>query len=194
MCQGLRRSVYMFCFKGSSSRGSIIIDVRCDGGSPKTIHCKTRHPQSNRVRQRNQNNELKKVVRSGSQSYSSIEWLFIPLRSHNFGGLWEAAVKSMKQRLRRVMGNSILTYEEMTTILCQIEQVLNNRPLMALTNNPDDIFALTPSMLVNGSRLDAIPQPCLQTIDAHGHPAKRFRALQQLLSQFWKRWASEYVA
>ena len=43
-----------FCFKGSSSRGSIIIDVRCDGGSPKTIHCKTRHPQSNCVRQRNQ--------------------------------------------------------------------------------------------------------------------------------------------
>ena len=138
-------------------------------------------------------NELEKVVRSGAQSYSSIEWLFIPPRSPNFGGLWEAALKSMKRHLRRVMGNSILTYEEMTTILCQIEQVLNNRPLMALTNNPDDIFALTPSILVNGSRLDAIPQPCLQTMD-RGHPAKRFRALQQLLSQFWKRWASEYVA
>ena len=139
-------------------------------------------------------NGLEKVVRSGAQSYNSIEWLFIPPRSPNFGGLWEAAVKSMKHHLRRVMGNSILTYEEMTTILCQIEQVLNNRLLMALTNNPDDIFALTPSMLVNGSRLDAIPQPCLLTMDARGHPAKRFRALQQLLSQFWKRWASEYVA
>ena len=61
-------------------------------------------------------NELQKVVRAGAQSYSSIE----------FGGLWEAAVKSMKHPLRRVMGNSILNYGEMTTILCQIEQVLNN--------------------------------------------------------------------
>ena len=139
-------------------------------------------------------NELEKVVRSGAQLYSGIEWLFIPPRSPNFGGLWEAAVKSMKHHLRRVMGNSILTYEEMTTIACQIEQVLNNRPLMALTKNPDGIFALTPSMLVNGSRLDAIPQPCLQTMDACAHPAKRFRAFKQLLSQFWKRWASEYVA
>ena len=139
-------------------------------------------------------NELEKMAKAGAQSYSSIEWLFIPPRSPNFGGLWEAAVKSMKHHLRRVMGNSILTYEEITSILCQIEQVLNNRPMMALTNNPDDIFALTPSMLVNGSRLDAIPQPCLQTMDARGHPAKRFRALQQLLSQFWKRWASVYVA
>ena len=131
---------------------------------------------------------------AGAQSYHSIEWLFIPSRSPNFGGLWEAAVKSMKDHLRRVMGNSILTYEEMTTILCQKEQVLNTRPLMALTNNPDDIFALTPSMLVNGSRLDAIPQPCLQKMDVCGHPAKQFCALQQLLSQVWKRWASEYVA
>ena len=65
---------------------------------------------------------------------------------------------------------------------------------MALTNIPDDIFVLTPSMLVNGSRLDSILQPCLQKMDARGHPAKRFRALQQLLSQFWKRWSTEYVA
>ena len=139
-------------------------------------------------------NELEKMAKAGAQSYSSVEWLFIPTRSPNFGGLWEAAVKSMKHHLRRVMGNSILTYEEMTTIQCQIGQVLNNRPLMVLTNNPDDIFALTPSMLVNGSRLDAIPQPRLQKMDARGHPVKRFRSLQKLLSQFWKRWSSEYVA
>ena len=88
------------------------------------------------------------------------------------------------------MGNSILNYEEMTIVLCQIEQVLNNRPLMALTNNP----AITPSMLVNGNRLAAIPQPNLQKMVARGHPAKRFRSLQQLLSQFWKRWSTEYVA
>ena len=30
-------------------------------------------------------------------------------------------------------------------------------------------------------------------MDARGHPVKRYRALQQLLPQFWKRWSSEYV-
>ena len=145
---------------------------------------------TNFVGARSDLDELEKVVRAGAQSYSSIEWLFIPPRSPNFGGLWEAAVKSMKHHLRRVMCNSILNYEDMTTILCQIEQILNNRPLMALR----DIFAITPSMLVNGSRLDAITQPSLQKMDARGHPVKRFRCIQQLLSQFWKRWSSEYVA
>ena len=78
-------------------------------------------------------NAFDEGVRAGVQSYGSLEWLFIPPRSPNFGVLWEAAVKSMKHHLRSVMGNCILDYEEMTTILCQMKQVLNNRPLMALT-------------------------------------------------------------
>ena len=66
----------------------------------------------------------------------------------------------------------------MATFLCKIEQVLDNRSVIDLTNNPDDILAITASMLVNGSLVDAIPQPCLQMMDARGHPVKRFRGLQ----------------
>ena len=77
----------------------------------------------------------------------------------------EAAMKSMKHHLRKVTGKSILTYDDMTTIVCQIEKVLNNRPLMAFTNNPEDILALTPSIHVKGSRLDQTPQPCLLKIN-----------------------------
>ena len=106
MRQGLR-SCFMFCFKGSSSGGSVIFARR-------------------------NINELEKVVRTGAQSFSCIEWLFIPPRSPNFGGLLEVAVKSMEHHLRRVIENFILTYEERTLIPCQIEQVLNNRPLMTL--------------------------------------------------------------
>lgn len=43
-----------------------------------------------------------------------IQWRF--KRPHTSGGLWEAAVKSLKH-LRRVIGNSTLTFEEMTTLL-----------------------------------------------------------------------------
>ena len=106
--------------------------------------------------------ELDKIIKECAHKYSYIDWHFIPPQSPNFGGPWEAAVKSMKHHLQGVTRKADLTYEEMTTVLCQIEQVLNNRPLMTLTNNPDDIYALLPSMLVNGSRLDAIPQPRLQ--------------------------------
>ena len=58
-------------------------------------------------------------------SLQSIEWKFIPERSPHFGGLWESAVKSMKTHFRRIVGDTKLTFEELTTILAQIEACLN---------------------------------------------------------------------
>ncbi|XP_047543215.1 uncharacterized protein LOC125075547 [Vanessa atalanta] len=64
------------------------------------------------------------------------------------GGLWEAAVKSLKHHLRRVLGEQKLTYEEYSTLLAQIEACLNTRPLCAITDDPEDINFLTPSHFI----------------------------------------------
>ena len=50
-----------------------------------------------------------------------IEWRFIPERALNFGGLWDSAVKSMKTHLRRIILDVKLTFEVLSTIMCQIE-------------------------------------------------------------------------
>ena len=52
------------------------------------------------------------------------EWFFIPPASPHFGGLWEAGVKSIKTHLLQTIGNSSLTFEEMSTLLTQIEAIL----------------------------------------------------------------------
>lgn len=54
----------------------------------------------------------------------------------HFGGLWEAEVRSTKRLLIRVIGNHIFTYEELTTILCCVETVLNSRPLTPASTDP----------------------------------------------------------
>lgn len=59
----------------------------------------------------------------------STKWHFIPPASPHFGGLWEAGVKSTKTHLTKIIGNSSLTFEELSTLLVQIEAILNSRPL-----------------------------------------------------------------
>ncbi|XP_029157331.1 uncharacterized protein LOC114929816 [Nylanderia fulva] len=82
-----------------------------------------------------------------------IRWHFNPPAAPHFGGLWEAAVKSAKYHLRRVIGETTLTFEELSTLLTQIEACLNSRPLQALSDDPDDVSALTPGHFLIGAPL-----------------------------------------
>ena len=78
-------------------------------------------------------------------SQNQIAWHFSPERAPHFGGFWEALVKSLKFHLRRVMGNYRFTFEELTTMLCQIEMCLNSLPLLPLySHSTEGIDVLTP--------------------------------------------------
>ena len=60
------------------------------------------------------------------------EWKFNPPNAPHFGGLWEAAVKSLKFPIKRVIGEQVLTFSELATLLCRAEACLNLRPLLTL--------------------------------------------------------------
>ena len=87
-----------------------------------------------------------------------IQWDCITQHGPHFGGLWEAAVKSFKNHLRRVAWNLRLTFEEMCTVLSQIEACLNSHPLTTL-NEVDTIEVLTPGHFIVGRPLESIPDP-----------------------------------
>ncbi|XP_015120060.1 uncharacterized protein LOC107043207 [Diachasma alloeum] len=76
---------------------------------------------------------------STALSQRRIEWNFIPPHSPPFGGLWEAAVKVMKWHLHTVTQGRVLTFEEYSTLLTEIEAILNSKPLTPLTNDPSDL-------------------------------------------------------
>lgn len=120
------------------------------------------------------------------------KWNFNPPASPHFGGLWEAGVKSIKFHLKRVAGNQVLTYEELNTLLTQIEACLNSRPLCPVSEDIDDLQALTPSHFLIGEPLVTPPQP------EYG-PEKvshldRWKRVQGLLQSFWRKWSNEYLA
>ncbi|XP_045466642.1 uncharacterized protein LOC123675337 [Harmonia axyridis] len=121
----------------------------------------------------------------------SIEWSFIPAKSPHMGGIWEAAVKSTKYHLKRILGIASITYEEMYTILTLIESCLNSRPLSPLSSDPDDYLHLTPAHFLIGDSLAAPPQKDVRDINLN--KLSRYQCTQQLTQHFWSRWSKEYL-
>lgn len=78
-----------------------------------------------------------------------------PPRMHSYGGLWETGIQSAKRHLTRNNKDTKLTYEEMATLLAQIEAYLNSRPLCKIDKATDTI--LIPGHFVVGKPLISVP-------------------------------------
>lgn len=124
-------------------------------------------------------------------TFCSAQWRFIPERAPHFGGLWEAAVKSFKSHLRRVIGSAKLTFEELTTVLTQIEACLNSRPLVALPLTDDGIEALTPGHFLIGRPLEALPDPALTYRSVS--ILSCWHLCQALIRHLWQHWSADYL-
>jgi hypothetical protein len=97
----------------------------------------------------------------------------------------------VKHHLHRVLGPSCPTYEELSTLIIQIEACLNSRPLTAISSSPDDLNALTPGHFLTGAALNAVPEADLLPLKTGR--LDRWQMIQQMHQQFWTRWANEYV-
>ncbi|XP_056639718.1 uncharacterized protein LOC130447083 [Diorhabda sublineata] len=120
-----------------------------------------------------------------------ITWHFNPPYSPHMGGLWERAVRSTKHHLKRVLNNTYLTYEEFYTLLSQIEGILNSRPLLPLTEDPDDLQPLTPAHFLIGTAIQTIPEPAVPA--DHKIQLSRYKHITMMIQHFWTRWSKDYL-
>ncbi|XP_062556799.1 uncharacterized protein LOC134221625 [Armigeres subalbatus] len=154
---------------------------------------------TNFVGARNKLKELDELLRTKEHregvarhcSEQETRWHFNPPSAPHFGGLWEAAVRSAKIHLVKVVGETPLSPEDFTTLLIQIEGCLNSRPLTPMSDDPNDLEPLTPSHFLIGSSLQGLPDPDLENVKLNR--LDRFQLMQKLLQDFWKRWRREYL-
>ncbi|XP_018395310.1 PREDICTED: uncharacterized protein LOC108771219 [Cyphomyrmex costatus] len=120
-----------------------------------------------------------------------IIWHFIPPIAPHFGGLWESSVKLFKHHFKRVVGDSLFTFEELNTFVAEVEGILNSRPIASLSSDPNDLLALSPAHYLIGKPLNALPEGDLSSV-----PANRLSTWQHITKvrqDFWARWNLEYL-
>ncbi|XP_052741840.1 uncharacterized protein LOC128198804 isoform X2 [Bicyclus anynana] len=178
----LTKEAYLACLNRFTSRR----------GKPETIY------SDNASTFIGASNELAQFLKSSVDYVQAqlveqgINFKYIPAYSPHFGGIWEAAVKSVKHHLRRVLSLTHFDYEEMATCLAQIEAVLNSRPLTPLSTDPSDLSYLSPSHFLIGRPLLATARANL--LDKEVNRLQRYQRVEKLRQHFWQRYSLEYVS
>jgi len=85
------------------------------------------------------------------------------------------------------MGNIVFRFEELNTMCCQIEAILNSRPLCAL----DDGTVLTPGKFVIGHPMLAVPEDNILCSTVNHR--KRWNIIQKITQAYWKQWSNTYL-
>ena len=143
--------------------------------------------------------ELKKIVRSTDvkryMADKGVTWEFIVEKAPWHGGFWERLIRSVKRCLRKLVGRASLSFEEMQTLLNEIEGILNNRPMTYVYDDEQGVaYPLTPSMLIYGRKIaTAANDKNFEIISTNEALTRRERYHPTLLKRFGKQWRSQYL-
>ena len=142
-------------------------------------------------------NELKQLVGdldhqkvTNKLSAIGVTWHFNPPAAPHFGGIHESMVKSAKKATYAILERADITDEELVTCFTTVESVLNSRPLTYQSAHPADDPLLTPNHFLIG-QVGGKFAPA--TSDQDFNPRRRWRLVQHLVDQVWKRWLKEWV-
>ena len=110
-----------------------------------------------------------------------VEWVFNIERAPWWGGIFERMVQSTECCLRKVIGRARLKYEELLTVIIEVEAIVNSRPLSYVS--PNDLEEpLTPSHLLVGCQLTSLPDHT----QYEQEPDEDFKTSPEMLTRRWR--------
>ncbi len=124
----------------------------------------------------------------------NIQWIFNPPAGSHFGGVWERQIRSVRKVLSHLSMEfgSVLDDESFHTLMCEVENIINSRPITTPSSDPTDTECLMPSHILHMKRGIVLPPPgTFQREDIYLR--KRWRRVQYVANIFWTRWRKEYL-
>ncbi len=122
---------------------------------------------------------------------SGLAWSFNPPAGSHHGGVWERLIRLAKRVLSSTLRLQTLDDEGFHTILCEVEAILNSRPITKASDDANDLEALTPNHILLLKSKPHLPPGLFCKDDLY--VKRRWRQVQFLSDLFWKRWVREYL-
>ena len=137
---------------------------------------------------------LKALDRNKINSYcikKEVNWSFNPPSASHMGGIWERMIRSIRKVLTALLRDRHrLTDDVLETLFCEVENIVNGRPLTKVSDDINDSTVITPNHLL---LLKENPSISLGKFVASDLYTRRWRYVQYLADQFWRKWMKEYL-
>ena len=133
--------------------------------------------------------ELREAIREWNQLKihefllaKGIKWTFNPPAGSHHGGVWERCIRSVRKVMAALVKEQTLDDEGLLTLTCEVEAIVNGRPITKVSDDPRHPEALTPNHLLLLRSGPALPPGLFTKIDSYSRTKWRtnHQSYQQL--------------
>ncbi|XP_071085479.1 uncharacterized protein [Haliotis cracherodii] len=127
-------------------------------------------------------------------SENKTSWIFNPPHSSHMGGVWERMIGISRRILDSMLtdvSSKNFTHEVLTTLMAEVCAIVNARPIVPISSDPESPGILTPSTLLTlkSEHVEEMVSD-FQIKDLY---KSQWRQVQSLADQFWGKWKNEYL-
>ena len=120
-----------------------------------------------------------------------VKWLFNPTAASHHGGVWERCIRTVRKVMKALLKQQVLDDEGLNTLMCEVESIVNGRPITKVSDDPRDLNALTPNHLLLLHEGTAILPSVFSKED--NCTCRRWCQVQYLNNIFCSLWTREYL-